>query len=178
MNHLAKNLRLLRKENSISQAQLASQLGKYDTAVSSWERGTAEPGIDDIQRMCKIFAVKSDEFLFIDLSDVHLTEKRASAKNDENVHLNVHPNVHLKGKKGPHSPPEGGIQKGYYDLLKEVEHYKELTTTLSLAVKALERSQSVLINDIEKLESKIRLSKKDLPEVGEKADRKAQRAVG
>ena len=47
----AKTLRMLRTENSLTQVQLAKQLGVTDSAVRLWETQGREP---DFEMLCKI----------------------------------------------------------------------------------------------------------------------------
>ena len=40
----------LRQQHGISQAELANRLGVTQTAVSYWETGRRQPGLDDVER--------------------------------------------------------------------------------------------------------------------------------
>lgn len=59
MNRIA----ALRKEASMSQAELAERLKIHQTAVSQWEKGRTSPSFDAIMEMCSIFDVRADYLL-------------------------------------------------------------------------------------------------------------------
>ena len=53
----------LRKNKSLTQAELGAKLNITAQAVSKWENNLSEPDIDSIRKMCEIFEVSVDEFL-------------------------------------------------------------------------------------------------------------------
>lgn len=53
----------LRKENNMTQLQLAEKMGVTDKAVSKWERDLSCPDIDSIPRLAEIFGVSVDELM-------------------------------------------------------------------------------------------------------------------
>lgn len=53
----------LRKEQSLTQAQLAEQLGITDRAVSKWERGKSLPDVAIMPQLCEIFNININELL-------------------------------------------------------------------------------------------------------------------
>ena len=53
----------LRKENKMTQRQLADKLGIMDTSVSKWERGVNAPDISYLTELSKIFQVTVQEIL-------------------------------------------------------------------------------------------------------------------
>ena len=56
-------LKELRKEQGLTQKQLAKMLNKSETGLASWEQGLSEPSISDIRKLCKIFGVSADYLL-------------------------------------------------------------------------------------------------------------------
>jgi len=56
-------IRELRKENNLTQKQLAKLLNKSETGLASWEQGLSEPSVNDIRLLCKIFNVSADYLL-------------------------------------------------------------------------------------------------------------------
>lgn len=60
---LSDNIRNLRKNNYMSQDELAEKLGVSRQSVSLWENGQTQPTIDNIVAMAKIFNVSSDVLL-------------------------------------------------------------------------------------------------------------------
>lgn len=71
---LAQNIRFLRKRKPITQAGLALQLGKSQTAVGNWESDYSEPSIEDLEKITRFFGVSYDDLLGKDLSKGNLIE--------------------------------------------------------------------------------------------------------
>lgn len=57
------NLQQLRRQNGLSQQQLAEQLGVSRQAVSKWELNAAKPDIDTVIQISLLFHVSIDELL-------------------------------------------------------------------------------------------------------------------
>ena len=57
------NLQTLRRQNGLSQQQLAEQLGVSRQAVSKWELDAAKPDIDNVIQISRLFGVSIDELL-------------------------------------------------------------------------------------------------------------------
>ena len=53
----------LRKERSLTQAQLGEMLGVTDRAVSKWERGKSLPDVATMPRLCEILHISVNELL-------------------------------------------------------------------------------------------------------------------
>ena len=53
----------LREEKKLTQKELASMVNKSVTGLASWEQGLAEPSVNDIRLLCKIFGVSADYLL-------------------------------------------------------------------------------------------------------------------
>ena len=53
----------LRKENNMTQRQLAEKMGVTDKAVSKWERDLSCPDVDSLPRLAEIFGITVDEML-------------------------------------------------------------------------------------------------------------------
>ena len=60
---IGSQIRALRKENRMTQQELASKLYVSQQAVGKWERGEATPNPDAIVSMAKIFGVSADRRL-------------------------------------------------------------------------------------------------------------------
>jgi transcriptional regulator with XRE-family HTH domain len=56
-------LQQLRKQNNLTQEQLAEQLYVSRTAVSKWESGKGYPNIESLKCLSKVFSVSIDELL-------------------------------------------------------------------------------------------------------------------
>ena len=57
---LAEKLIRLRKENGMSQEELADRLGVSRQAVSRWEQGSTYPDIPNLRKLMKVFGVSAD----------------------------------------------------------------------------------------------------------------------
>jgi transcriptional regulator with XRE-family HTH domain len=71
---LGEKLQLLRKQNGMSQEQLASQMCVSRQAVSKWELNESLPDTDKIVQLSKIFHVTTDYLLFADEVNDNLPE--------------------------------------------------------------------------------------------------------
>ena len=76
----SEKLQTLRKENKMSQEQLADMMDVSRQAVSKWESGSAYPEMDKLLTLCKIFNCSLD-----DLTNDEVTEI--------NVEKNTKPNI-------------------------------------------------------------------------------------
>ena len=56
-------IRELRKENGLSQQELAKLCGVHQTAVSQWEKGRTLPDRSSLQLLAKTFGVSVDTLL-------------------------------------------------------------------------------------------------------------------
>lgn len=68
-NYIAANIRFLRKQRSLSQAELAEAVGLNRGNIASYEAGQAEPRICSLLRISKLFGVSSHDLTRLDLSD-------------------------------------------------------------------------------------------------------------
>ena len=67
MNYeIGKKLKELRKENHLTQKQIAKLLNKSETGYASWEQGLSEPSVNDIRLLCMILNVSADALLGLD----------------------------------------------------------------------------------------------------------------
>ena len=69
-SNLAKNLKKIRKENNLSQEDLASILGVSRQAISKWESKVSYPEMDKIVLLCKKFNLNIDDLLHKDIKEV------------------------------------------------------------------------------------------------------------
>lgn len=61
--NFSENLKQLRKEKKLKQADIASYFGVGRTTVTSWENGTAMPNIDILDRLATLLGVSTDNLL-------------------------------------------------------------------------------------------------------------------
>ena len=73
--NLKDNLKRIRKENNLSQEQLADKLNVSRQSVSKWESGLAYPEMDKMILICKIFDLSMDELLNQNVKEVNDEKK-------------------------------------------------------------------------------------------------------
>ena len=59
-NFIKDRLKELRKENNLTQKQVAKILNKSETGYASWEQGLSEPNINDLILLSKYYNVTID----------------------------------------------------------------------------------------------------------------------
>lgn len=79
--NLSENLKRIRKDNNLSQEQLADKLGVSRQSVSKWESGLAYPEMDKVLQICKLFNLNIDELLNQNIKEVNETKQ---SKNNVN----------------------------------------------------------------------------------------------
>ena len=57
------NLRELRKENVVTQKDVAQKLGVVESCYANWEQGRTEPNIEMLRKLAVIFKVSLDELI-------------------------------------------------------------------------------------------------------------------
>ena len=60
---IANRLVRLRKENHLSQEELAARIGVSRQAVSKWESGTSDPSTSNLLALAKLYGVSAEELL-------------------------------------------------------------------------------------------------------------------
>lgn len=64
------NLKKIRKENNLSQEQIAERLGVSRQSVSKWESGQAYPEMDKMLQLCEMFNLNIDDLLNQNINEV------------------------------------------------------------------------------------------------------------
>lgn len=77
--NLSDNLKRIRKDNNLSQEQLAEKLGVSRQAVSKWESGQSYPEMDKVLLICKLFNYGIDELMNENVREV---DENKQAKNN------------------------------------------------------------------------------------------------
>lgn len=77
--HFEENLRNLRKNANMTQAELAEKLNVSRQAVSKWEKGLSIPDIENILLLSKVFNVSLDEL--VDNKQKTISEDRSEDGN-------------------------------------------------------------------------------------------------
>lgn len=83
-NNLSENLKKIRKDNNLSQEQLAEKLGVSRQAISKWESNQAYPEMDKILHLCKMFNINIDDLLNNDIREV---KGEQESKNNINKYI-------------------------------------------------------------------------------------------
>ena len=78
---LSENLKRIRKENNLSQEQLAEKLGVSRQAVSKWESGQSYPEMDKVIQICKTFNFNMDELMNENIKEVRENKQATSNVN-------------------------------------------------------------------------------------------------
>lgn len=63
---IGKKLRELRKDAGFTQKQIAKLMNKSETGYASWEQGLAEPSVNDLRKLCRIYEISADFLLELD----------------------------------------------------------------------------------------------------------------
>jgi len=72
---LSENIKRIRKENNLSQEQLAEKLGVSRQAVSKWESGQSYPEMDKVLTICNLFGYNMDELMNENIKEVNDTKQ-------------------------------------------------------------------------------------------------------
>ena len=105
-NQFAENLKRIRKEQNLSQEQLADELGVSRQAISKWESGSAYPEMDKIIFLCNKFDLNIDDLLHRDIKEVK-GEEESKKKLNKTIDdflkfitdtVNLFSNMHFKSK--------------------------------------------------------------------------------
>jgi len=89
------SIKFFRKQNHLTQAQLALQMKTTPQTISNWEAGISDPGLSEISRLSSIFGISLNDFF----ADTHLNSKKIGGKVADKSHLNTHGNTPLKAHK-------------------------------------------------------------------------------
>lgn len=88
MNELGRKIKSLRRNNDISQEDMAFDLGVARQTVSKWERGSMKPTTENVKALCDYFGVESDYFLsdtYAKTLDKEVKDKSIEEKNNLEV---------------------------------------------------------------------------------------------
>ena len=71
---IGKNLQILRKKNSLTQAELAEKLNYSDKAISKWEKGESLPPIEVFYKLRQLYGVSIDNIVNEEKIKPHVIE--------------------------------------------------------------------------------------------------------
>ncbi len=78
-------IKKLRKARSISQVELANQIGVSKQAVSNWENNNILPSIDILIKLSKFFACSSDYLLELDNPKTSIDTSKLSPEEAQHI---------------------------------------------------------------------------------------------
>ncbi len=81
---LSENIKRIRKENNLSQEQLAEKLGVSRQSVSKWESGQSYPEMDKMLKICDMFNYNINELLNENVKEV---KEEKQSKNNFNKYV-------------------------------------------------------------------------------------------
>ena len=88
---IAERIKILREQQSMTQSQLAKQLGITRSSVNAWEMGISVPSPQYVVELAHIFKVSTDYLLCVDnsatISVAGLTEKDIQLVHTMIAHL-------------------------------------------------------------------------------------------
>ena len=70
----------LRKENGMTQLELAEKMGVTDKAVSKWERELSCPDVNTLPKLAEIFGISVDELMQVKSATSDQAEKKDISK--------------------------------------------------------------------------------------------------
>lgn len=83
---IGKFIAMLRKEQALTQKELAQQLGVSDKTISKWETGRGLPEVSIMQSLCEILNISINELLSGDRLDISSYREKA----EENLATLIH----------------------------------------------------------------------------------------
>lgn len=72
MNYFRTNLKYLRKTFDVRQAEIGARVNKQPAAISNWEAGLSEPGIEDLISLSKFFDIRLDILILVNIPKAKL----------------------------------------------------------------------------------------------------------
>jgi transcriptional regulator with XRE-family HTH domain len=129
---LSKNLKFLRTEMGITQAELCEKLGVQRTMISAYEDGRSEPKLSSLDILAKVFQVSIDELLNHDIQE----KGRKVAQNKEVKILTIavddhdRENITMVGQKASAGYLNGFSDPEYMESLPQF-HLPNLATNKS-----------------------------------------------
>lgn len=87
--NLAKNIKLIREKNNLTQEEFGRLVGVTRSAVSKWERGISDPPIDSIKDIADFFKVSVDELTGVStlIENTYITNIKEAKVNIRNQHI-------------------------------------------------------------------------------------------
>lgn len=153
MNYFAKNIKLLRKQKGLTQAQILNFVGFKQSTWNGYETGNSQPYMDGLIKISDYFNVPLSDLIEKDLS-ISTNKKKPQEESQENAYQEfVNPSL-IEEKNTSTNASE-----------KNYSLFQNIIDTLSCAVRGLEASNSALLQRIASLEEENKLLKKEIPQI-------------
>jgi transcriptional regulator with XRE-family HTH domain len=75
VSHIVLNIKYLRRKNNFTQSKLGEFLGVSDSQVTNYEKGKSSPPLDSVLKMCELFNVALEDFVYKNLEYQNYSEK-------------------------------------------------------------------------------------------------------
>ncbi|MCS6823017.1 MAG: LexA family transcriptional regulator [Cytophagaceae bacterium] len=124
MKKISANIRYLRKKNGWTQEELSEKLGIKRSLLGAYEEGRAEPNLNTLLQISKLFNYSLEKLIGQDISEI--SEYDDFAEYSEGKHLRVLSiTLDNKGKENLHLVPQKA-SAGYLNGLADPEYVSEL----------------------------------------------------
>lgn len=90
-----KNIRYLRKQKELSQAELCASIGFKQSTWSNYENGTSKPNFEDLIKIINYFEISASDLLQVDLSKGNLIKKGEVSEIEQKGNLKGNPKRNL-----------------------------------------------------------------------------------
>jgi transcriptional regulator with XRE-family HTH domain len=145
MSHFAANLRFLRKNKRMSQAELGGEIGKSQNTIANWENALNEPSFEELIKLSDFFEVSPTLLLLGRLENANEVEDFNIKSTEEKLNLVIDHSTNKKRKKNlrypsydaPLSIAREGDDSLEWLLLQEVRRNSEKLETLRAAIEKL-----------------------------------------
>jgi transcriptional regulator with XRE-family HTH domain len=97
--YLPSNITFLRKQNKLTQQQLADFFGYTHTAISNWESGNRSPDSIDLYKLSNIFEISVDDLVKVDLEKEYYNIKKHTKKEVKEKVTQIVSNSELEDNK-------------------------------------------------------------------------------
>jgi transcriptional regulator with XRE-family HTH domain len=126
MNHLAKNIRLLRKKSSKRQEDIGFLVHKGQTTIGNWETGKSQPNIEELLVISNFFDISVDILLKVDLAKTNfLPPERRKKKTAPTANENKNDNTVKYNHNEWESLVKEHDEKILSDILREIRSLRQ-----------------------------------------------------
>lgn len=120
---LSKNIRFLRNQRQMTQAELAEKLGLQRTMISAYEDGRSEPKLSGLSVLCDLFQISLEELLY---HDIEALGRKATQKKDIKiltiaVDKDDRENITMVGQKASAGYLNGFADREYMESLPQFQ---------------------------------------------------------